>query len=127
MKNINKIKKLIKSDCAGYFSENNYCCSKDGACVFFGENEGLPCCKYFEVGVLPINVDLENEYRQEHQMEVSKNIQAKPKVKCQRCFKSFDANSNRQHFCENCKIINDRDKNRLRKKKSREKGYDVSI
>ena len=127
MKNINRIKKLIKSDCTGYHTENSFCCSKDGACVFFGDNEELPSCKYFEEGVLPLDVDLEFEYRQERQMEVSENGQAKPKVKCQRCSKSFDANSNRQHFCESCKKINDREQARLRKKKSREKGYDVTI
>lgn len=127
MKNINKVKRLVKDDCAGYSTENNYCCSVDGACLFFRDNEKLPCCRYFEEGILPLDKDLEYEYRQERQMGLTQNRQIKPKVKCQRCSKSFDANSNRQHFCESCKKINDREKTKLRMKKAREKGYDVTI
>ena len=127
MKNVNRIKRLVKSDCAGYFSGNDYCCSKDGTCVFFEETEQLPCCIYFEEGVLPLDVDLEFEYSQERQTDVSKNRKAKPIVKCQRCFMAFDANSNRQHYCENCKKINNREKAKLRKRKSREKGCGVTI
>ena len=121
MKNINRIKRLVKSDCAGYFSENNYCCSKDGACVFFGENEQLQCCKYFEEGVLPLDVDLEDEYSQERQMEVSHNKTVKTNVKCSRCNKYFKASSNRQKFCEKCKKIVKREQAKLSMKNKRSK------
>ena len=121
MKNINRIKKLVKSDCAGYHAENNYCCSKDVACVFFGDNEKPPNCEYFKEGVLPLDADLEFEYRQERQMQVSENRQAKPIVKCQRCFKSFDANSNRQKCCEKCRKIVRKEKDRERQQRMRNK------
>lgn len=131
MKNINRIKKLIKKECACYFAEqgsiNNYCCSVDGSCLFFMDNDELPSCTYFEEGVLPLNKDLEIEYRADHNMKVTENIKAKPKVKCKRCGESFSANSNRQHFCKKCKKVNDRNKAKLRMKKLREKRHDVTI
>lgn len=125
MKNINRIKKLIKNQCAGYFDKqsaiHNYCSSKDGSCVFFGDNEELPACRYFEEGVLPLDTGLEFEYRQEHKMGISQNRQAKPKVKCERCETSFDANSNRQKCCEKCRKIIKREKDRNRQQKVRAK------
>ena len=121
MKNSNRIKRLVKSDCAGYFSENNYCCSKDGICVFFEECEQLPNCKYFEVGVLPLNADLEYEYRQEHQMAVVHKIPVKTNSKCGRCNLYFEAASNRQNYCEKCKKIVKREQSRLSMQKKRNK------
>lgn len=59
-----------------------FSCSEDGACLFFRDNEELPCRRCFEEGVLPLNEDLEREYRLEHQMEVSKNKAVKTNVKC---------------------------------------------
>jgi len=121
MKNINKIKRLVKSDCAGYYSENNYCCSKDGACVFFRDNEQLPCCRYFEEGVLPLDIDLEFEYRQEHKMAIVHKIPVKTNVKCGRCNLYFEAGSNRQNYCEKCKKIVKREQARLSMQKKRNK------
>lgn len=121
MKNINRIKKLIKSDCAGYHAENNYCCTKDEACVFFGDNEKLSSCIYFEEGILPLEVDLEFEYRQEHQMAVVHKIPVKTNSKCGRCNLYFEAASNRQNYCEKCKKIVKREQARLSMKKKRNK------
>ena len=121
MKNINRIKNLIKRDCAGYYTENNYCCSKDGTCVFFEDNEQLPNCKYFEVGVLPLNADLEFEYRLEHKMAVVHKIPVKTNSKCGRCNLYFEAASNRQNYCEKCKKIVKREQSRLSMQKKRNK------
>lgn len=121
MKNINRIKRLVKSDCAGYFTENNYCCSKDGVCVFFRETEQLPCCRYFEEGVLPLDEDLEYEYRQERQMAVVHKTPVKTNVKCSRCKLYFKAGSNRQNYCEKCKKIVKREQARLSMQKKRNK------
>ena len=125
MKNINKIKGLIKSQCAGYFPEqssiHNYCCSVDGACLFFRDNEEIPCCKYFEEGVLPLDEDLEREYRQERQMEVCKNKSVKTNTKCQRCNTYFEAGSNRQIYCEKCRKIIKKEQARNRQQKLRAK------
>lgn len=125
MKNVNKIKGLIKSQCAGYFPEqssiHNYCCSVDGACLFFRENEELPCCRYFEEGVLPLDEDLEREYRLERQMGVSKNKAVKTNVKCSRCNSYFKAGSNRQIYCEKCRKVIKREQARISMQKKRNK------
>jgi hypothetical protein len=121
MKNINRIKRLVKSDCAGYFTENNYCCSKDGVCVFFRDNEKFPCCRYFEEGVLPLDKDLGYEYRQERQMAVVHKTPVKTNVKCSRCKLYFKAGSNRQNYCEKCKKIVKREQARLSMQKKRNK------
>jgi len=117
VKNINKIKRLVKSDCAGYFAEsntaNNYCCSMDGVCIFFREEgEQLTSCRYFEEGVLPLDMELEHEYRQEHKMDTV-GRKAKPKVNCKRCNNSFEAGSNRQIYCEKCRKIVKREQARI--------------
>lgn len=122
-----KVKKLIKIECAGYYFENNYCCTKDGECIFFLESEKLPCCKYFEKGVLPLDIDLEFEYRVERKMNVGNKTSLKTNVKCDRCNLFFEAVSNRQVYCEKCKKIIKRENNRLTKKKSRESGLDVTL
>jgi len=121
VKNINKIKSLIKESCAGYFAENNYCCSRDGSCIFFRSNEGLFGCKYFEDGVLPLEKDLEYEYRQEHMMAVVHKIPVKTNVKCSRCNQYFKAVSNRQSYCETCKKIVKREQAKLSMQKKRDK------
>ena len=122
MKNINKIKSLIKEECAGYVTGfvNNYCCNHDEVCLFFGEAD-MPRCKYFEEGVLPLEDELEKQYRQEHNMGVAIGRKAKPKIKCERCGTSFDANSNRHKLCEKCKKIVRREQARERQNKLRAK------
>ncbi|MDD4564243.1 MAG: hypothetical protein PHE79_01960 [Eubacteriales bacterium] len=121
MKNINRIKSLIKEECAGYVTGfvNNYCCNHDEACLYFGEGDMLRC-KYFEEGVLPLEEDLERQYRQEHNMGAAVGRKAKPKVKCERCGELFDANSNRQHYCEKCQKI-------VRREQSRERQYRLRV
>ncbi|MEA4987644.1 MAG: hypothetical protein VB095_06255 [Anaerovorax sp.] len=125
MKNINKIKALIKKECAGYFTEQcsikNYCPSKDRACLFFEDNNGLPRCQYFEEGVLPLEEDLEKDYYEEREIHLISNRKAKPKVKCKRCGDVFDANSNRQLYCEKCKKIIKREQARVSMEKKRNK------
>lgn len=127
MASINKVKKLIKDECAGYYYEDNYCCSKDRECIYFVESDKLVKCKYFEQGVLPLDIDLEYEYRVERKMNVGNKTSIKTNIKCGRCNTYFDANSNRQVYCEKCKKIIKRENNRLTKKKSRESGLDVTL
>jgi len=125
LKNINKTKSLIKNECAGYLSDqcsiNHYCCNKDGVCLFFEDNTEIPRCKYFEEGVLPLDEDLERQYRIERKMNIVMNIKAKTKVKCERCEESFEANSNRQHYCEKCRKIVKKEQARLSMEKKRNK------
>ncbi len=123
MKNINKIKGLIKSQCAGYFPElssiHNYCCSVDGACLFFKDNEEMPCCRYFEEGVLPLDEDLEREYILERKMGVYQGKPVKINVRCNRCNSYFEAGSNRQIYCEKCRKIIKKERARNRQQKLR--------
>lgn len=126
MTSLNKVKKLIKNECAGYYYENDYCCSKDGTCVFFRETDKLIKCKYFEEGVLPLDVDLEYEYRVERKMNVGNKTSVKTNIKCNRCNLFFEANSNRQVYCEKCKKIINREKIKERVKKLRESKHDVT-
>ena len=123
MKNINKIKSLIKTECDGYLSEqcstNHYCCNRDGVCLFFEENIEMPRCKHFEDGVLPLKEDLERQYRIERKLNAVIGRTAKPKVKCERCGELFEANSNRQHYCEKCRKIVKKEQARLSMQKKR--------
>ncbi len=120
MKNINKIKSLIKEECAGYVTGfvNNYCCNRDGVCLFF-EDTDLPRCQYFEGWVLPLEEDLERQYRIERKMNAVIGRTAKPKVKCERCGELFDANSNRQKYCDKCRKATQREQARERQNKYR--------
>jgi|LSQX01.3.fsa_nt_gb hypothetical protein len=129
MKNINRIKRLIKNECACYFphqgSINHYCCKADGTCLFF-KGDDKTRCSYFETGVLPIDEKLEHEYRKEHELSL-RGITAKTKIKCQRCGEYITANSNRQQYCDKCRKINNREKAKHRMSRMRAKGYDVTI
>ena len=130
MKSINKIKRLVKNQCASYFPQqgavNHYCCMVDWVCLFHRDIDKTRC-KYFEQCVLPLDEDLEWEYRKEHELTGGICSQAKPKIKCKRCSEYIEAKSNRQQYCDGCKKINDREKSKLRMSKKRQKGYDVTI
>lgn len=123
MHNKNKLKQLAKNNCANYMSDrygiSNYCCSVDGTCVFFDQANVLPSCRYFEQGVLPVDQKLEHEYRHDRNMEVDPLV-AKPKVNCKTCGHTFEANSNRQQYCEKCRIRNKKEKTKLRVRKLRQ-------
>ena len=62
-------------------------------------------CKYFEVGVLPLDEKLERMYYQEHGIFSNKSKPIKTNIKCKRCNTYFDVKSNRQLYCESCKKI----------------------
>jgi hypothetical protein len=124
MQNKNKLKQLVKYNCASYLGDkhgiSNYCCWKDGSCVFFDQDNPLPSCRYFENGVLPTDEKLEREYKLERNMHVDRQI-AKPKVNCKKCGTTFEANSNRQFYCEKCDEKNKNEKAKLRMRKMRRK------
>lgn len=131
MKNINKIKRLIKKNCMNYFSEcgddNHYCCNIDGVCIYFGNVDNLRC-HYFEQGVLPIEAVLEKEYYLELNIKSynEKIEKPKPRIKCKGCGKNIEANSNRQRYCERCKKNIKREQARTSMKKSRDKRANVN-
>jgi len=74
MQNKNGIKRLVKNSCAGYLGAKqgipNYCCLQDAPCVFFAQDDDLPCCTYFENGVLPMDEKLVQEYKSDRNVEV---------------------------------------------------------
>jgi hypothetical protein len=124
MQNKNKIKQLVKNNCASYLGDkhgiSNYCCLRDGSCVFIGQENPIPRCSYFENGILPTDEKLEREYKLERNMDVERQI-AKPKVNCKKCGTTFEANSNRQSYCEKCQKQNAKEKIKLRVRKLRRK------
>lgn len=124
MQNKNKIKQLVKNNCASYLGDkygiSNYCCMKDGSCVFFKQDDQLPTCRYYENGVLPIDEKLEFEYKSERNMHVEMKT-AKPKVNCKKCGATFEVNSNRQTCCEKCREKTRKENTRLRVRKFRQK------
>jgi hypothetical protein len=124
MHNKNKFKQVAKNNCASYLGDkhgiSNYCCLRDGSCVFFGQVNPIPSCRYFENGVLPTEERLERDYKLERNMHVERQT-AKPKVKCKKCGTTFEANSNRQSYCEKCDEKNKKEKAKLRMRKMRRK------
>ncbi|MGF7184957.1 formylmethanofuran dehydrogenase subunit E [Desulfitispora alkaliphila] len=138
-----KLKKLIKSDCAGFNktlnNKTNFCIQVDDTCMFFvemadvqdtndtqtGDNQNnLPKCKYFEEGVLPLLPDLERQYHEYHKSELSITTKHKPKVrkKCEKCDEPILATSNRQKYCEKCKKAIQREQQKERKQRQRKVG-----
>ncbi|UZW12570.1 hypothetical protein OSC52_11960 [Clostridium pasteurianum] len=127
MKNINKLKRLIRKECSNHFTEqgsiNHYCCMIDGVCLFF-ENEENKRCQYFEEGLLPLDGDLERVYYIEIDVKPinAQGNKAKPRIKCKNCGKNVEANSNRQQYCHICKKNIKRKQARESMKKKRDKG-----
>ena len=120
--NLNKVKSMVVNECANYLGDSftdtyrKYCCLRDKACIYFEERKDR--CRYFEVSVLPINSELEFKYNSAYHLKVDES-KLKPKAICERCKKQFDANSNRQKYCDFCKKIVQRDKARERMNKKR--------
>nr|WP_226001506.1 cysteine-rich VLP protein [Paenibacillus sp. BJ-4] len=124
MQNKNRIKRLVKNNCACYFGAKygipNYCCLQDGPCVFFAQDDSLPCCTYFENGVLPMDEKLDQEYKSDRNVE-SEFKTAKSRVNCTRCGETFSVNSNRQKYCEKCRDRARKESIRIRVRKFRQK------
>jgi hypothetical protein len=130
MQNKNRFKRLVKNNCACYLGAKhgiqNYCCLQDGPCVFFSQNDALPRCTYFEQGVLPIDEKLEREYTSERNVE-SEFKTAQPRVNCSKCLATFSANSNRQKYCEKCRVKNANERSKLRMRQMRKSRLDVTL
>lgn len=124
MQNKNKLKRLVKNNCACYLGAKrgipNYCCLQDGPCAFFSQNDDLPRCTYFEQGVLPVDEKLERKYTSERNVE-SEFKTVKLRVNCTRCGRTFSANSNRQKYCEKCRGKNANEKTKFRMRQMRKK------
>jgi hypothetical protein len=115
------IKQIISKECANHFGSfgninKNYCCLKNKVCVFFTA-EKLPRCGYFEEGVLPLNPELQLEYRQQRKMK-ARNI---PVASCKNCLGLFVRKSKNEKYCEGCKKIRKKDQDKLRMKDKRSK------
>ncbi len=130
MQNKNSIKRLVKNNCASYLGTKhgiqNYCCSQDGPCVFFSQNDTLPRCIYFEKGVLSVDEKLEREYKSERNVKTEFKT-AQPRVNCQKCGTAFSAHSNRQKYCEKCRDKNANEKSKLRMRQMRKSRLDVTL
>lgn len=124
MQNKNRIKRLVKNNCACYLGAKhgipNYCCLQDGPCVFFVQADVLPRCSYFENGVLPMDGKLDQEYKSERNVDTEPKT-AKPRVNCTSCGGTFSTNSNRQKYCEKCRGKARKESIRIRVGKFRQK------
>jgi hypothetical protein len=117
MQTILKIKTLVKNECANYNYENGTCYPTSCLCSFFTDSETPIRCRYFESSVLPIDAELDYEYRSERQM--TSNYVAKPEIRCKRCNEFVSASSNRQKYCDKCKKLVQKEQSRLRMMKMR--------
>jgi len=111
MKNI---KILIKQECANFNYDDNSCYPLGEICRFYDENNNLPRCKYFENGVLPLESDLEYQYREERKMSLI-GFQIQEYI-CERCKKTFTRTSEDQKYCKICKPIMEKQKSRPRRR-----------
>lgn len=118
------IKILIKKECANYFLDSgggqpkikNYCCLDDTSCLYYSEEE-KPSCIYFENSVLPLEPELQFNYRKEFQLE-HRSLQKT----CKQCGKLFIPKSKKQKYCEECITVRRKEQNRksieLRRKRA---------
>jgi hypothetical protein len=103
-----KIKKLIRNECANYYMGD--CIEKNCECVGHSLR-----CKYFEKCVLPLDLELQEEYRSIHKiMEYEKNVKI-----CQLCGDLFRTFHNRRIYCEKCRKIAQKNKVKMRVRKKR--------
>lgn len=113
-----KLISLIKNECANFNYDGNCCYPKDNTCCFFTDSNELQRCKYFENGVLPLDPELEFEYRKERKMDMAGFYMRENT--CNRCGESFISHSNAQKYCKKCEPIMKRQKTKLRVRKSRD-------
>lgn len=116
---------LIKSECANYFPDSggegrikNYCCLHNKTCVLSGETDsnGKTRCNYFEENVLPLNPELEFQYRQQRGISIL-DLQ----VTCKDCLEPFIRSSRNEKYCPRCKSNRKKQqKNRICRKSERQ-------
>ena len=118
MNNIIKIKKLIKKECANYNYDGYMCWPRDCVCKYFVEHEEdkLMRCGYFEKAVLPVDPNLESEYRKHFEMGVTTDVKV-----CEGCGTLMRKSSNRQKYCNNCKKYVSKEQKRQWASENREK------
>ena len=113
------LKQLVKSECANLISDN-YCSLIDMPCKFFNSqtNDEIDIsCRYFETSVLPLEPALDLQYRIARKMEP---VNTKSKIiKCE-CGNNFEANSNRQKYCDKCKIKKQRGQGKIKNADNKE-------
>jgi hypothetical protein len=109
--------KQLIIECANHFGElnriQNYCCLLDKSCVFFSDNKEPVRCKYFEDSVLPLNPDLQFQYRKVRQLSTVDLIRT-----CKRCLQAFTG-STKEKYCGECKKIRKREQTKLSVRKLR--------
>ncbi|SHF64924.1 hypothetical protein SAMN02745218_02791 [Desulfofundulus australicus DSM 11792] len=126
-----KVRSLVKKECANHDAELNgirhYCCrepaASDKRCLYFVLDDVR--CKWFEEAVLPLDSKLEYEYWQ----VVNPYKVNKPRdlsKQCKMCGKVFSAKSNREVYCDSCKVTARREAvrkcNQRYREKKRERG-----
>lgn len=117
-----KLKKLVNKECASFCKSNNkenFCCMIDTTCKFF-QDEKIRQCNYFELGVLPLQPELELEYHKYHDstQNITNNQKPKSRKKCDKCGKSILA-TGRQKYCDDCQkeVKREQTRNSMRQKR----------
>lgn len=130
---IKTIQHLVKEECAyhenNFNGHQNYCLTEeclDNTCIYFyndKDNYFDIRCKYFEECVLSLDKELEIRYFESLRDKLNdkelKKLQKtiiknnKQTIICE-CGKEFQANSNRQKFCPQCR----KERQKLAQKKS---------
>lgn len=132
---LSKVKSLVRKECASYSTKENgildYCCHEpedsNMRCRYFASP--VTWCVWFEEAVLPLDSKLEYEYWQVVNPDCVPNEVSKPRElskQCKMCGKVFSAKSNREVYCDSCKVTARREAvrkcNQRYREKKRERG-----
>ena len=112
-KQANKIKELIKKECANYI--NGECILLDTNCPQMGCIYSV-LCKYFINSVLPLDKDLYKELLPD--AEETSGLYNKV---CKYCNKQFTSDKKNEQYCPKCKDKVKKEKTKLRVQKHRNK------
>lgn len=127
------IKSLIQNECANYFVDSgginktikNYCCLIDKTCIYYfnEDDEQSPRCRYFEESVLPMNPELEYQYRQEKIIDKKQELNGNNNLqhKCINCQNTFTRKNKNEKYCEECKATLKKHHNKVNMRKYRKK------
>jgi hypothetical protein len=115
-----KLSSLARHECAN-FKDGACELQRCGQCIVTIPTETLPgnVCPYFMKHVLPDAPKLNDEYLEYFPKDYPLRKTKKKLSTCLRCGDSFQKQSNSAKYCLECRKLNERDKARARKQKSR--------
>jgi hypothetical protein len=102
------VKRLARDSCSFFYSANNEC-YLGGQCSYYRDGFlGYKRCNFLEAAVMDDQKLRDNYFS----IIAGERLKRRELKKCERCTSDFEPNSNRAKYCETCRELSRRDRQR---------------